>query len=185
VDALRTRFALPRFLLALLAFPSAASAHRLDEYLQATLVAIEPAGVRLQIDLTPGVAVADLLLAGIDRDHDGAISRGEAAAYAGKLKGDLALRLDGRILELALASSEWPAPADLREGVGIIQMEFSASYARLGAGAHRLAFENRHLPAVSVYLINAALPLSRAIRIVRQRRSDTQATGEIDFTVVP
>ena len=42
-------------LLALLAFPSAVFAHRDDQYLQATLVAIEPSGVRLQINLTPGV----------------------------------------------------------------------------------------------------------------------------------
>ena len=50
-------------LLALLAFPSAVFAHRLDEYLQATLVAIEPSDVRLQINLTPGVAVAEKVLA--------------------------------------------------------------------------------------------------------------------------
>jgi hypothetical protein len=182
VEALKARFAL---LPLLLAFPSAASAHRLDEYLQATLVAIEPAGVRLQINLTPGVAVANLLLAGIDRDHDDAISQGEAAAYASRLKGDLALRLDGQILDLTLTASDWPAPAELRGGVGFIQMEFSASYARLGAGAHRLAFENRHLPAVSVYLINAELPRSRTIRITGQKRNASQATGEIDFTFVP
>jgi hypothetical protein len=53
------------------------SAHRLDEYLQSTLVAIEAGDVRLQINLTPGVAVAAQVLALIDRDRDGAISRKE------------------------------------------------------------------------------------------------------------
>ena len=46
-------------LLALLAVPSAVLAHRDDQYLQATLVAVEPGGVRLDINLTPGVAVAE------------------------------------------------------------------------------------------------------------------------------
>jgi hypothetical protein len=93
----RTLSRLP-LLLALLGFPSAVFAHRDDQYLQATLVAIEPSGVRLQINLTPGVAVAEQVLAQIDRDRDGAISKNEAAAYAKLLKGDLTLRVDGRKL---------------------------------------------------------------------------------------
>src|SRR4029077_12278940 len=61
--------------LALLTFPSAVFAHRDDQYLQATLVAIEPSGVRLQINLTPGVAVAEQVIAQIDRDRNGTISK--------------------------------------------------------------------------------------------------------------
>jgi len=83
-------------LLALLAFPCAVFAHRDDQYLQATLVAIEPNGIRLQINLTPGVAVAEQVIAGIDRDCDGVISKSEAATYAELLKRDLTLGMDGR-----------------------------------------------------------------------------------------
>ena len=86
----RTRRHLP-LLLALVALPSAVFAHRDDQYLQATLVAIEAGGVRLQINLTPGVAVAEQVLAEIDRDRDGAISKHEAAVYAELLKGDTQL----------------------------------------------------------------------------------------------
>ncbi|HEY1233474.1 MAG TPA: hypothetical protein VGH22_08860 [Candidatus Binatia bacterium] len=50
-------------LVALLAVPSTVFAHRDDEYLQATLVAIEPSGIRLQINLTPGIAVAERVIA--------------------------------------------------------------------------------------------------------------------------
>jgi len=64
-----------------------------DQYLQATLVAIKPSGVRLQINLTPGVAVAKQVIALINRDRDGAISRSEAAVYAESLKRDLTLRV--------------------------------------------------------------------------------------------
>ena len=180
----RTLCRLP-LLLALLAFPSAVFAHRDDQYLQATLVAIEPSGVRLQINLTPGVAVAEQVLAQIDRDRDGAISKNEAAAYAESLKRDLTLRLDGRKLDLKLTASEFVPPAELRTGSGIIQMEFSAISGPLAAGPHRLTLENRHLTAISVYLINAAQPRFATVQITRQKRNENQSAGEIEFTSVP
>ncbi|HXP62342.1 MAG TPA: hypothetical protein VN829_17730 [Dongiaceae bacterium] len=172
-------------LLALLAFPSAAFAHRLDEYLQATLVAVEPGAFRLQINLTPGVAVAERVLALIDRDGDDLISTNEAAAYAELLKRDLKVRLDQHHVELKLTSSSFPEPADLRTGLGIIQMEFSVAPGALGAGPHKLTLENRHLPALSVYLFNAAQPRSASVRITGQRRNQDQSTGEIAFDFHP
>ena len=172
-------------LLALLAVPSAVFAHRDDQYLQATLVTIEPSSVRLQINLTPGVAVAEQVIALIDRDRDGAISKNEAAAYAEWLKRDLTLRVDGRKLELKLTASEYVAPEELRTGSGIIQIEFSATPGSLAAGAHRLTLENRHLTTMSVYLINAVPPRVGSIRITRQKRNDNQSTGEIEFTFRP
>jgi hypothetical protein len=38
---------------------STASAHRRDEYLQAARIAVGPDRVRIELDLTPGMAVAD------------------------------------------------------------------------------------------------------------------------------
>ena len=172
-------------LLALLAFPSAVFAHRDDQYLQATLVAIEPGGVRLQINLTPGVAVAEQVLAQIDRDRDGVISQNEAASYAKLLKRELTLRVDGRKLELQLTASEFVPPAELRTGSGTIQMEFSAISGPLAAGPHRLTLENRHLTPVSVYLINAAQPRFATVQITRQKRNNNQSAGEIEFTFHP
>jgi hypothetical protein len=173
------RFAL---LVALLALPSAVFAHRLDEYLQATLVSIEPGGVRVQINLTPGVAVADQVLGLVDRDHDDLISTNETAAYAELLKRDLTLRLDRRDLELKLIASEFPAPGELRTGWGIIQMEFFGKTSSLAAGAHEVMLENRHLPRASVYLFNAAQPRSGAVQIISQKRNDNQSVGEIEFS---
>jgi len=172
-------------ILALLAFPSAAFGHRDDQYLQATLVVIEPSEIRLQINLTPGVAVAEQVLARIDRDRDGAISKHEAAAYAELLKRDLTARLDGRKLELKLAASELVSPAELRTGAGTIQMEFTAISGPLAAGAHRLTLENRHLTTMSVYLINAAQPRFATVQITRQKRNANQSACEIDFTYHP
>jgi hypothetical protein len=185
VAALRRRPLLPLLLLALLALPSATFAHRLDEYLQATLVAIEPGSIRLEINLTPGVAIAEQVLALIDRDRDGAISPNEAAAYAELVRRDLRVRLDQRDAELKLTASKFPEPAELRSGVGIIQLEFSVTPSRLAAGTHRLTLENRHLPAVSVYLINAAKPIAETLQITAQRRNENQSAGEIEFTFHP
>lgn len=180
----RALFGLP-LILALLSLPPAAFAHRDDEYLQATLVVIEPGAVRLQINLTPGIAVAEQVIAVIDRDRDGAISATEAAAYAELLKRDLTLRLDGRESELQLAASEFVAPEELRTGSGIIWMEFSASFGPLAAGARRLTLENRHLSKISVYLINAAKPRFPTVEITGQKRNDNQSRGEIEFSFRP
>jgi len=185
VEALTTTLRRLALLLAFLAFPTAVFAHRLDEYLQATLVAIEPGVVRLQINLTPGVEVAEKVLARIDRDNDNAISKKESAAYAELLKRDLTLRLDGQRLKLKLTASKFPALTELRRGLGIIQIEFSATLDSLATGLHKLALENRHLPALSVYLINAAQPKTRTIQITSQKRSDNQEAGEIEFTFHP
>jgi hypothetical protein len=181
---IRTLCRLPP-LLALFAFPSAVFAHRDDQYLQATLVAVEPSGVRLQINLTPGIAVAEQVLAEVDRDRDGVISKHEAAAYAQLLKRDLTLRMDGRNLELKLTASEFVPPEELRTGAGIIQMEFSAIFGRLAAGPHRLTLENRHLTAMSVYLINASQPRVATVQITGQKRNENQSAGEIEFTFHP
>jgi hypothetical protein len=171
--------------LALLAFPSAVLAHRDDQYLQATLVAIEPGSVRLQINLTPGVAVAEQVLAEIDRDRDGAISPNEAAAYANLLKRDLTLRIDGRDLELKLTACEFVELAELRSGSGTIQMEFSAILGPLAEGAHSLTVENRHFTKISVYLINASPPRLATVQITRQKRNKNQSTGEMEFGFHP
>jgi hypothetical protein len=139
----------------------------------------------VQINLTPGVAVAEQVLAEIDRDRDGAISKNEAAAYAKRLNGDLTLRVDGRDLELKLTASEFVAPEELRTGSGTIQMEFSATLAPLAAGPHRLTLENRHLTTMSVYLINASQPRLATVQINRQKRNENQSAGDIEFTFHP
>jgi hypothetical protein len=172
-------------LLITLAVPSIAWAHRLDEYLQATLVVVEPDRIRLQINLTPGVAVAEQVIGLMDRNHDGVISTNEAAAYSELLKGDLLLRLDQRILELKPTASFFPELDELRSGMGIIQIELSAATGLLASGTHKLTLENRHLPVVSVYLVNAAQPASSVIQITRQTRNDNQSVGDIQFSFHP
>ena len=169
--------------LALLVLVSEASAHQLDECLQSTLVIIEPTRVCLKINVTPGVAAVDEILARIDTDRDGAISKKEAAAYAEAAKADLSVTLDGRKLDLKPAGSAFPGISDLRDGEGTIRLEFTATPPPLAVGPHALSFENRHLPNLSVYLLNAAKPKSELIRISAQKRKSDQHAGTVEFII--
>jgi hypothetical protein len=181
----RSRF--PQFppvsILLFLASAAIVFAHRVDEHLQATLVTIEPDRIRLQINLTPGVGVAEKVLGLVDRNRDGVIATNEAAAYCELLKHDLTVKLDQRDLKLKCTASYFPGLAELRTGWGFIQIEFSGTTGQLAAGAHKLTIENRHLPKLSVYLINAAQPISASIQVTKQTRNENQSTGEIQFTV--
>src|SRR5690348_9557215 len=58
------------------------SAHRRDEYLQAARLDIASDRIEVQLDLTPGIALADRVVWEIDGDHDGVVSDAEARAYA-------------------------------------------------------------------------------------------------------
>src|ERR1043165_3758088 len=78
----------------LLASGVTVSAHRYDEYLQASRIAITPAGVRLEVSLTPGIAVADDVIREVDTNHDAVLSAAERPAYAQRLRPGLALRFD-------------------------------------------------------------------------------------------
>jgi hypothetical protein len=171
----------PLIIVALAATGPAAYGHVLDEYLQSTLVGIEPGDIRLKINLTPGVEIAEKVISQIDHNGDGAISKGESAAYAEMLKRDLAVRLDGREMQLKLIASNIPELAELRSGHGIIQMELAVTPCSFSGGSHQLTFENRHFASLGVYLFNAARSQSATIRIVRQNRNVNQSRGEIEF----
>src|SRR4051794_2039894 len=70
------------------------SAHRQDEYLQAARVAIEPGAVQIELDLTPGIALADAIVADIDRNRDGSFAHDEQIAYGNEVLGALVVEAD-------------------------------------------------------------------------------------------
>src|SRR5262249_22628388 len=80
-------------ILLLLGWPGLA--HRLDEYLQGTIITVERNTLKAALTLTPGVAVFPLLMPEIDTDADGVISAREQRAYADRVLQDLALKIDG------------------------------------------------------------------------------------------
>jgi len=173
--------ALPSLLL--LVFASNTQAHRLDEYLQATRITVATNRIDLSIHLTPGVAVFDQLFPVIDRDHDGRVSDKEAATYARRLLKDLQVRLDGKPLNLAAGDINFPPLSDARAGIGVIRFKAAATIDGLAPGRHELVLENRHLPAISVYLVNVLAPKNDAIQIDRQIRNKNQSNYSLLFTL--
>ena len=165
------------------AWGTGVSAHRVDEYLQAARIAVEPDHVGIELDLTPGTAVADALLATIDRDRDGSLSTIEQAAYARRVLGEMSLVLDGRPLPLQLASSTFPDLGEARRGEAGLRLRLRTGVPDLRPGPHQLTFTNAHLPEHSAYLANALVPESERVAVTAQRRAVDQHELTIDFTL--
>src|SRR5262249_11065045 len=110
--------------LVVLGYP--AFAHRLDEYLQATIISLAEKQVQLSMRLMPGVAVSGAVLAEIDANRDGAISDAEGQAFAERVVHELSLSLDGHPLRPRLVSASFPGIEDMKEGLGEIRIELTA-----------------------------------------------------------
>jgi hypothetical protein len=164
-----------------LAASAVVSAHRRDEYLQAARIGIEPARVQLELDLTPGIAVAESILRDIDRDRDGSLSAAEQRAYALAVLAALRVEIDGAPAPVRLDATQFPSHASVRRGEGTIRLRMTAALPPLAGGAHRLLFRNRHHPSRSVYLANALVPENAGVLVKAQRRDDRQTELTIDF----
>jgi hypothetical protein len=159
------------------------SAHRQDELLQAARLAIEPAGVNIELDLTPGMAIADAMVEEIDRDRDGAWSAAEQHGYSSRVLSALDVSLDGTPMTMRLSAWTFPDAQAIRRGEGRIRLQATAALAAPAIGAHRLRFRNRHDPARSVYLANALVPRSDAVAVTGQMRDGVQSELTIEYSV--
>ena len=159
-----------------------ASAHRLDEYLQAMRVDVRPDGIVVEIDLTPGAAIAPGVLAALDSDSNGTIESAERDAYVTGVIRSLDVTLDGRQLALAVASRDFPSPDELRAGAGVVRLVLEAGFVQ-SSGSHRLVADNGYRRDVGAYLANALRPGSDTITIAAQRRDPRQQTLTIDYVV--
>ncbi len=167
----------------LLALSSQAFAHRLDEYLQATLVSLGKDRIEVEMRLIPGVAVAPFVLAAIDRNGDGVISSAEESAYLEQVLRDVSVKLDGAALPLRAIRQVFPSVQDMREGRGEIQMEFVAAIRR-NVAAQSLVVENKHQSRIAAYLVNAVTPSDPDIRITAQSRNYQQSSYRLDYSQV-
>jgi len=162
-----------------------ARAHRLDEYLQATRVSVATNRVDVSIDLTPGVAVADQVMAAIDTDRDGRVTEDERAAYTRRVLKDIRVRLDDQVLALNVAESSFPNLLEIKAGLGVIHIKATATVGPLTAARHVFSLTNAHLPSISVYLVNALVPKNPSIRITKQTRDELQKDYRLEFGVIP
>ena len=159
-------------------------AHRLDEYLQATRIAVATNRIDFTFELTPGVAVAGQVLETIDLDHDGRVSSDEGTLYAQRFLKDLNISLDGKPVGLSMKSVSFPTVPELRSGTGAIRLRATSTINPLPLGSHALSLTNRHLPGVSVYLVNA-LRSKDPVEIDRQTRDELQKDYRLEFRVKP
>ena len=165
----------------LLLSASVASGHRLDEYLQATTFSIGKERVQAQITLTPGVAVSSAVMAGIDTDRDGVITEAERHAYARRVLSDLSLSIDGDERKLQLVSVSFPKLEQMKEGLGEIQIDFTADVPGSRGSTRRLSFENRHQLAISAYLVNCLVPEDPDVQVARQQRNYQQSVYQLEY----
>lgn len=159
------------------------SAHRRDELLQAARIAIEPSRVQLQLDLTPGIEVADAAIADIDRNRDGVLSPDEQRQYVANVLSGVTLDVDGVALRLGRAAATFPDVQAFTRGEGTIQLRVEATPPPLLDGVHRLSYRNRNRPDVSVYLANALVPEDDRVAVHGQRRDMDQRDLTIEYAL--
>ena len=165
-----------------LSFAIQSPAHRMDEYLQATLISIGQDRVEVEINLTPGVAVLPVVLAMIDKDGDGHLSSEEQRGYANQILRGLTLERGSEPLALSVVDIAFPSVERLREGLGSIQLKLRAELPKSRRGPSKLHFRNLHAPDISVYLVNCLLPVGGGLEIVRQSRDLLQSEIRVDYS---
>ena len=160
-----------------------ASAHRLDEYLQASRIGIDPTRITVELDLTPGQAVASRIVAEIDADRNGSISAVEARAYAASVLREISIDIDSHVLALTLVSSEASPVAALNKGEGTLRLLAAAETPATAVGDHRLRYRNTHHVDIGVYLANALAPWTDRVGIVSQERAADQHELVVHYVV--
>src|ERR1700761_1417648 len=150
---------------------SGASAHRIDEYLQATIISVQHDRVLGSMRLIPGVLVAPAIIAAID---------GNQYAYVQRVLQDLSIESDGKPLTPMATAWTFPTQAEMRDGVGEILIDYAAELPS-GGKDHALRIANHHFPATSVYLMNAVVPEEASLHITAQRRNESQSVYELDY----
>ena len=134
----------------------------------------------VELDLTPGAAIASTIVTLIDRDGDRAISPAELEAYGRTVLAGLSVTLDGRAVAITLTRIDAPPIGDMAEGMGTIRLR-ATGRVDAWSGTRHLLVEKRHLPAASVYMINALLPGDPGITVVSQDRNGLQSSARIEY----
>jgi hypothetical protein len=157
-----------------------AFAHRIDEYLQATILSLETNRVQASMRLIPGILVSPSVVASIDSNGDSVFSESEERAYAQRVLGDLSITIDGKSVQPKLVSWSFPQPAQMRDGLGEIHIEYATDLPS-GGRNRSLILANHHLSRTSVYLMNVLASQDRDVRILAQKRNEQQSLYELDY----
>ncbi|MFT8345971.1 hypothetical protein [Gluconobacter oxydans] len=167
-----------------LLLPVTASAHRLDEYLQATTIAPARDHIGLHLRLVPGVDVAGAVIGQIDTDHDGRLSPAEQQAYVARVAHGVSVSLNGEPLALVPEAATFPSLEAMRGGTGVLDFRFRIS-AALKTGANHLAYRNAGAGPDTVWLVNCLVPQDPGLHVLRQIRSQDQSDYQLDLMADP
>lgn len=159
------------------------SAHRRDEYLQAARIAIDPGRVQVELDLTPGIAVAPGIIGDIDRNRNDVFDVDETHAYSEHVLREIRLEVDGRPVPLALIDRRFPTQAAMSGGEGTIQLHFTAAVSGLVGRGHRVFYRNDHRADIGVYLANALAPTTDRVAVITQKHAVDQRDLVIEYAL--
>jgi hypothetical protein len=157
----------------LLLLPGWAAAHPVDEVVQAAYLTLALGEVRVELDLTPGIAVADAVLWSLDANADQRIDAMEARSYAQRVLQQSTLTLDGVTTPLRLEKIIVPPYPELKSQGGTLKI-----YAVAGrtdrAGGHTLSYGNHYEPAKCQCIANVFLQPAAGWRyqVARAQHSD-------------
>ncbi|MGE4063416.1 MAG: HupE/UreJ family protein [Rhodospirillaceae bacterium] len=162
-----------------LVLTASARAHNFDEYLQSAQLSLHAGRLDGALQLHPGNGVADRVIALIDADGDRIFSAAEGEGYAGRVMGDLALLIDGALIDPEVTSVTLSPFAEVEDARGTISITFSARLPAV-AGERRLSFRNGHAADLSVYVVTAAAP-EGDVQLLSQERSDDGSTLRLAY----
>lgn len=157
-----------------------AFAHRIDEYLQATVLSLQTHRVDASMRLIPGVLVAPSVIAEIDSNGDGVFSQNEERIYAERVLTDLSISVDGESIRPRLLSFSFPPLAQMRDGLGEIHIDYFVDLPP-GGRDRNFVLSNHHQSRTSVYLMNVLVPDDPQIHLISQKRDQQQTTYELDY----
>lgn len=170
-------------LLTLLLLPATASAHPLDQVVEATYVTVGDGVVDLELKVSPGSLVAEPIVAALDADGDGTISDAEGDAYARAMLSALTLTLDGETVTLLEAGIEVPTVLALRAGYGEVVIHAAGTLPPIdGATAAALVVTNADTTAGATFQANAFVEAGAAVDLGLQTRSEDQRMLRVPVT---
>jgi hydrogenase/urease accessory protein HupE len=161
-----------------------ASAHRLNEYLQATTISIVKDSVRMHLRLTAGTDIAPRIIKLIDTNSDGIFSAAEQKAYIKLVLHSERLFIDEQQVSLQQSAWSFPSATDMKNGTGEIEL-FVAGPIPQSTSGHHLVLVNEHEKHVAVYLVNCLLPEDNRIQVKEQTRNTDQSVYTLDFSSAP
>lgn len=169
--------------LLLLLAPGWAAAHPVDEVVQGAYLTLAPGTVRLELDVTPGPAVAGAVLRSLDARPDRLITDAEARAYAERVLAQSAILLDGVAAAWRLEKVSTPPYDALRLKADTLKI-YAVAARPDQVGSHSLSYHNRYRPADSQCIANIFLQPGPGLRyrVTGQTHSDDGRVLTVSYT---